>query len=34
MVKRNAAGVIQHADTDIITLYLIESTHAGTEVYH
>jgi segregation and condensation protein A len=34
MVKRNVAGVIQHADTGNITLYLNESTHAGTEVYH
>jgi len=34
MVKRNAAGVTQHADTGNITLYLNESTHAGTEVYH
>lgn len=34
MVKRNAAGVIQHADTGDITLYLNESTYAGTEVYH
>ena len=34
MVKRNAAGVIQHADTGIITLYLNERPHAGTEVYH
>jgi segregation and condensation protein A len=34
MVKRSAAGVIQHADTGIITLYPNESTHAGTEVYH
>jgi segregation and condensation protein A len=34
MVKRNAAGVIQHPDTGIITLYLNESAHAGTEVYH
>jgi segregation and condensation protein A len=34
MVKRNAAGVIQHTDTGNITLYLNESTHAGAEVYH
>jgi segregation and condensation protein A len=34
MVKRNAAGVIQHADTGNITLYLNESTHAGTEIHH
>jgi segregation and condensation protein A len=34
MVKRNVAGVIQHADTGNITLYLNESTYAGTEVYH
>ena len=35
MVKRNVAGVIQHADTGNITLYLNkESTHAGIEVYH
>jgi len=34
MVKRNVAGVVQHADTGDITLYLNERTHAGTEVYH
>ncbi len=35
MVKRNAAGVIQHADTGIITFYLNEErNHAGTEIYH
>jgi segregation and condensation protein A len=28
MVKRNAARIIQHADTDDITLYLNEATHA------
>jgi segregation and condensation protein A len=34
MVKRNVASIIQHTDTGNITLYLNESTHAGTEVYH
>jgi len=34
MVKRNAAGVIQHADTGNITLYLNESAHAGIEIHH
>jgi len=34
MVKRNAAGVIQHADTGNITLYLNESAHAGTQIHH
>jgi segregation and condensation protein A len=34
MVKRNVAGVIQHADTGNITLYLNERPHAGTEVHH
>lgn len=34
MVKRNAASVIQHADTGNITLYLNERTYAGIEVYH
>jgi len=34
MVKRNAACVIQHADTGDITLYLNESAHAGIEIHH
>ncbi|MBI5594194.1 MAG: segregation/condensation protein A [Deltaproteobacteria bacterium] len=34
MVKRNVAGVIQHADTGNITLYLNERPHAGTEVHY
>ena len=34
MVKRNVAGVIQHADTGNITLYLNERPHAGIEVHH